>query len=79
MIGDVSIVDAPRRHISLRCSPRLFEPEGTTVAEWVRIRRLEHCHHDLIDPALRDRPVAAVAARWGFASAAHFTRLFGAT
>lgn len=70
---------ASAHHISLRYLHKLFEPEGTTVAEWVRRRRLEHCHHELIDPALRDRSVAAVAARWGFASTAHFTRLFRTT
>ncbi|MEV4179337.1 helix-turn-helix domain-containing protein [Nonomuraea sp. NPDC049709] len=47
-----------------------------TVSAWVRRRRLERCRQDLRDPAQQDRPVAAIGARWGFLSAAHFSRAF---
>jgi AraC-like DNA-binding protein len=46
------------------------------VADWIRRRRLERCRRDLLDPALRAEPVAAVAARWGLTNPAHFGRLF---
>ncbi|MPZ96284.1 MAG: helix-turn-helix domain-containing protein, partial [Propionibacteriales bacterium] len=39
-------------------------------------RRLARCRRDLLDPALADLPVAATAARWGFANPTHFNRVF---
>lgn len=70
---------AAAHHISLRYLHKLFEPEGTTVAERIRLRRLERCRRDLADPAHRSRSVAAIAARWGVRSPEHFGRLFRAT
>ena len=58
--------------------PMDFHDEGLTVAGWIRRRRLEQCRRDLTDPALDARPVAAIAARWGFSSAADFSRSFRA-
>jgi AraC-like DNA-binding protein len=55
---------------------RLFEAQGTTVAAWIRHRRLERCRADLADPALGGAPVSAVAVRWGLPDPAHFSRLF---
>lgn len=72
-----AIADA--NHISTRYLQKLFESEADTVAGWVRKRRLERCRRDLTDPALLERPVGAVAARWGIVDAAHFSRLFRAT
>ncbi|HZC74026.1 MAG TPA: helix-turn-helix domain-containing protein [Jatrophihabitans sp.] len=69
---------AAAQHISVRYLHRLFETEPATVADWIRRRRLERCRRDLLDPALRNRPVAAIAARWGLPNAAHFNRLFRA-
>ncbi|MFI7132105.1 helix-turn-helix transcriptional regulator [Nonomuraea sp. NPDC050153] len=50
--------------------------EGHTVAGWIRERRLDQCRHDLADPLLAARPINAIAARWGFTSAAHFSQAF---
>jgi AraC-like DNA-binding protein len=69
---------AAAQHISLRSLHQLFHDEGLTVAGWVRQRRLERCRRDLADPALASRPVAAIAARWGFSSPADFSRAFRA-
>jgi AraC-like DNA-binding protein len=69
---------AAAHHMSLRSLHQLFHDEGLTVAGWIRQRRLERCRRDLADPALASRPVAAVAARWGFSSAADFSRAFRA-
>jgi AraC-like DNA-binding protein len=69
---------AAAHHISVRSLQQLFHDEGLTVAGWIRRRRLEHCRHDLSDPALASRPVAAIAARWGFSSAGDFSRAFRA-
>ncbi|MET9460908.1 helix-turn-helix domain-containing protein [Streptomyces canus] len=57
---------AAAHHISVRQLHRLFLPQGTTVSEWIRHRRLERCRRDLLDPRLAELPVHAVGARWGF-------------
>ena len=67
---------AAAKYVSVRYLHRLFEAEETTVAEWIRARRLERCRRDLRDPALAGEPVHAIAARWGLMSAAHFSRIF---
>ncbi len=69
---------AAAHHISLRSLHQLFQDEGLTVAGWIRQRRLARCRRDLADPALAGRPVAAIAARWAFSSAAEFSRTFRA-
>jgi AraC-like DNA-binding protein len=69
---------AKAHHISTRYLSKLFAAEGTTVMTWVRERRLERCRGDLVDPRLRGRPIAAVAAKWGFLQPAHFSRAFRA-
>lgn len=69
---------AAAHHISLRTLYNLFETQPTSVSGWIRQRRLERCRRDLVDPALADRPVGAIAARWGLLDAAHFSRLFSA-
>jgi AraC-like DNA-binding protein len=69
---------AAAHHISVRSLYKLFEAEETSVAGWVRQRRLERCRRDLLDPALAARPVSAVAARWGLTDPAAFSRLFRA-
>jgi AraC-like DNA-binding protein len=67
---------AEAHHISVRALHRLFESRRWTVAAWIRERRLERCRRDLADPALSDKPISRIAARWGFRNAAHFTRAF---
>jgi AraC-like DNA-binding protein len=67
---------AAQHHMSLRSLHQLFHDEGLTVSGWIRARRLERCRRDLADPSLDARPVAAVAARWGFGSAADFSKVF---
>ncbi|MFK0115338.1 helix-turn-helix domain-containing protein [Streptomyces sp. NPDC090994] len=67
---------AQAHHISLRYLHKLFEGEEATVGRWIQRRRLEACRRDL---ALHgNATIAAVAHRWGFASAAHFSRVFRA-
>ena len=67
---------AAAHHVSVRQLHRLFEAEDTTVAAWIRRRRLERCRRDLADPALGAVPVSTVAARWGLPDPAHFSRVF---
>ncbi|WP_120493346.1 helix-turn-helix domain-containing protein [Microbacterium phyllosphaerae] len=73
-LGPASIASA--HFISTRHLHGLFQEQGVTVSTWIRTRRLEQCRKDLLDPMLADRPVAAIAARWGFVDAAHFSRAF---
>ena len=68
---------AATHHISLRRLHHLFRHEPLTVAALIRNSRLERCRREL---AQEGRPsIADVAARWGFADPAHFSRLFKAT
>jgi len=67
---------AAAHHVSLRYLHRLFESQDTTVAAWIRHRRLERCRRDLADLVNFDQSVSAIAARWGLADPAHFSRLF---
>lgn len=73
-LGPASIAAA--HFISTRHLHGLFQSQGTTVSTWIRTRRLERCRRDLMNPLYADRPVAAIAARWGFVDAAHFSRAF---
>lgn len=73
-LGPATIAAA--QHISPRYLRKLFEGDGDSVARWIRSRRLEHCRRDLTRPELGDKSVSAVASRWGFTDAAHFSRLF---
>ncbi|GII61093.1 AraC family transcriptional regulator [Sphaerisporangium krabiense] len=65
---------AAAHHISVRYLHRLFEAESTTVAAWIRQRRLERCRAELARGG--DEPVSVIAARWGLPDSAHFSRLF---
>jgi AraC-like DNA-binding protein len=69
---------AAAHFISVRYLHKLFEAEQSTVADWIRHRRLERCRRDLLDPALATEPVSAIGMRWGLRDAAHFSRLFRA-
>jgi AraC-like DNA-binding protein len=71
-------VIAAAHHVSLRHLYKLFEEQHTSVAGWIRQRRLERCRRDLLDPALAHWPVSAIAARWGLIDPAHFSRTFRA-
>ncbi|MEU9590933.1 helix-turn-helix domain-containing protein [Streptomyces sp. NPDC048193] len=69
---------AAAHQISVRYLHRLFQAEGTTVGRWIRRRRLEECRRELARRDAADRTVAAVARRWGFTNATHFSRVFRA-
>ncbi len=63
---------------STRALHKLFQDSGTTVAGWIRQRRLEQCRRDLRDPAGNGIPVGVIGSRWGFDDPAHFSRAFKA-
>lgn len=62
--------------ISVRHLHRLFLRKGTTVAEWIRHKRLENCRSELADPRLLDRNITDIAFSWGFSDSAHFSHCF---
>lgn len=62
--------------LSSRQLNRIFEKEGSSVSRFIWNRRLERAREDLVAPALRQMQVAEIAFRWGFASAAHFSRVY---
>ncbi|MCM0621396.1 helix-turn-helix domain-containing protein [Nocardioides bruguierae] len=61
--------------MSLRQLTAVFAPEDSPAA-YIRRERLRRAHRDLTDPGFAAVPVAAVAARWGFADASTFGRAF---
>jgi AraC-like DNA-binding protein len=67
---------AVAHHISARYLQKLFEADGTTVTDWLRVRRLEHCRSDLLDPRYAGTSIGAIAARWGLVDSSYFSRLF---
>lgn len=67
---------AVAHHISVRYLHKLFSSEGLTVGRWIQHERLERCRHDLSRSSRTAPAVSAVAQRWGFVSASHFSRIF---
>lgn len=71
-------VIAAAHHLSVRQLYRVFQLRGTTVARYVRTRRLERCRRELADPFLATQRIGEIACRWGFPDAAAFSRAFRA-
>lgn len=67
---------AAAHQISVRYLHQLFREQGLTIAAWIRECRLERCCRDLADVRNLSKPIHAIAVRWGFTDAAHFSRLF---
>jgi Helix-turn-helix domain len=65
-------------YISPRHLQKLFEAEGSTVTDWIRRRRLDHCRRELLDPRNAGEPISRITARWGLLDSSHFSRLFRA-
>ncbi|MEE1758409.1 MULTISPECIES: helix-turn-helix domain-containing protein [unclassified Streptomyces] len=62
--------------VSARHLSRVFQPTGTSPSRHILERRLDKAREELADPGSRHLTVAEVAHHWGFASQAHFTRVF---
>jgi AraC-like DNA-binding protein len=54
----------------------LFEPTGTSFAQYVTQHRLQQCRAALASPTGLTRSVADIAFGWGFNSLATFYRAF---
>ncbi|MFI9611626.1 helix-turn-helix domain-containing protein [Streptomyces sp. NPDC052023] len=71
---------AAHHRVSVRYLHKVFAGEATTLSRWIRQRRLEECRRELARPVGGDTGAvfSAVARRWGFVNAAHFSRSFRA-
>jgi AraC-like DNA-binding protein len=63
--------------VSVRTLHAIFERHNTTFGAVVRRHRLEACRQDLANVA-DDRPIATLAATWGYADSAHLAKAFRA-
>jgi AraC-like DNA-binding protein len=69
---------AAAHNISLRHLYKLCAAADLSLEQWIIHERLRRARHDLLSPAGRGRPIAAVARAWGFRDPTHFTRRFRA-
>lgn len=67
---------AVAQHMSVRHLHALFADEPTSVAAYIRGRRLRNCARDLLDSRLGGVPIAALAMRNGFGDTRGFERAF---
>lgn len=67
---------AAEHNISLRYLYKLFAEHHLSLEQWLITERLKGAARQLAEPASKHRPIAAIAANWGFLDAAHFTRRF---
>lgn len=63
-------------HVSIRQLQAAFESAETTVSTLIRELRLRRCRAELADPALRKLSVTHIALKWGYSSAASFSRAY---
>ena len=64
--------------LSVRYANALLAEEGTSLERFIMLRRLQHCHQALSDPAQTYRTVSDIAYSYGFSDLSHFTRRFKA-
>ena len=78
--GDLS---APRiaaeHHVSVRQLYLVLSQAGISLGDWIRTQRLNECRRELPSSTHQFMTIEAIAYRWGFASAPHFSRVFKAT
>jgi AraC-like DNA-binding protein len=67
---------AAANRVSLRYLYKLFKEADTSVAEWIRERRLCRCAEALASPTPGGRSIADIAFAWGFNDLSHFSRAF---
>lgn len=69
---------AAEHHVSVRQLYLTLARAGISLGDWIRVERLEECKRELASPAHQYMTIEAIACRWGFASAPHFSRVFKA-
>ncbi|MET9880813.1 helix-turn-helix domain-containing protein [Actinacidiphila glaucinigra] len=69
---------AAEHQVSVRQLYLTLSRAGITLGDWIRTQRLEECKRELASSAYQFMTIEAIAHRWGFASAPHFSRVFKA-
>ncbi len=69
-------VIAQAHYVSVRYLNKLFEREGTSVARWMRLRRLERCRSDIENTSQARQKISDIAYNHGFRNISSFNRLF---
>ncbi len=69
-------VIAQAHYVSVRYLNKLFEREGTSVARWMRLRRLERCRSDIENPSQPQQKISEIAYSHGFRNVSSFNRIF---
>ena len=62
--------------VSERYLQKLFESVSDKFGNYVKMRRLERCRMDLINPLYMHLSVTDILFRWGFNDASYFSRVF---
>jgi acetamidase/formamidase/AraC-like DNA-binding protein len=62
--------------VSTRYLQKLFETVGESFSHYVRLRRLDRCRADLINPLYAHLSISDICFRWSFNDAARFSRTF---
>jgi AraC-like DNA-binding protein len=70
---------AAEHHISVRQLYLALSGAGISLGDWIRAQRLEECRRELASARHQFVTIEAIAHRWGFASAPHFSRVFKST
>src|SRR5258708_23972173 len=67
---------AKEERVSPRYLQKLFETVGQSFSTYLRLRRLERCRAELVDPLYEKMSVSNICFRWGFNDPAYFSRAF---
>jgi AraC-like DNA-binding protein len=62
--------------VSPRYLQKLFTQNHQTFGAYIKQRRLDRCHADLLSPIHAQLSISEICFRWGFNDAAHFSRSF---
>ncbi len=75
--SDLSLATIAREErVSARYLQKLFETVGQSFSSYLRLRRLERCRAELVDPLYEKMSISDICFRWGFNDPAHFSRAF---
>ena len=74
---ELDVASVAKAHfVSTRYIHMLFDEIGETPGAWIRAQRFEGARKDLGDPLQERTTIAAIAAKWGYATASHFGQTF---